>query len=449
MTKVMKKPWNEGSRSAKQETEKLLKQVVEDPANPDLAVNHPEVVWPDFSEPMDPNAVAAVKKQLGKKGLASLLGDDGLPDMDAAKVMANELFDKHLKEASGGVWVNNLRIPKLKSVTMDRFGHVDIEGTRRHLNLPGLDDVAKERELSLYCVLNRGKKHYYLLDDRSSVKVHIGEGDMNLIQDYNDPDPILLLINSHSQEDSVVGDSVLINVKSDYCVFNQSVVHWKEDAPGVWDKHDKAFAVLSSVSLKKMKVVNTRLPGGCYSEGTIRNCRFVCPNPGMVDVYKSNLYNSIVSAFEISISQSTLSDLDIVCDGSLKVYNTNFRYARRIRSPGQVYIPNKFSVLEIETLNTPMTIVRESEDLLVITNPWREKEALKFNKNVSRSELRELLMQTDKFGLKVDDGDMLAYVVDTIYGRLRVIRLLDQAALITQLASNERGYVPLPSFYKY
>ena len=157
----------------------------------------------------------------------------------------------------------------------------------------------------------------------------------------------------------------------------------------------------------------------------------------------------IISAFEISINQSTLSDLDIVCDGALKVYNTNFRYARRIRSDGQVYIPNKFSVLEIETLNTPMTIVRESEDSLVITNPWREKEVLKFNKDVSRSELRELLMQTDMFGLKVDDGDMLAYVVDTIYGRLRVIRLLDQAALITQLASNERGYAPSPSFYKY
>ena len=298
-----------------------------------------------------------------------------------------------------------------------------------------------DKVFSLYLLRTAGSEAYYLLDGNSTVTLGGGEVKLSFHAPRSVPcRGVLVLINSSSNEDVVIGESALINTESAHNVLNNSVLaRTKEPSPdycsefykvgeAVPVKDIKERLNIKECQFKRTSVFDSVVTKGVYRDSQIRDSKIF--GVGYTTVTTSQLMDANIRGTRVLIKGAHLDKTSITAEGELLVKYSRFTGAH-IRA-SSIYIPNKFNYLEVDTPQHKLYFVRSTVKDFDIGTQTYSMERMRLD--VDEVEIRKLVasqMSADHEGFATRPSmltrSIASYLTDSIRSRLRVIRLLDEA----------------------
>ena len=298
-----------------------------------------------------------------------------------------------------------------------------------------------DKVFSLYLLRTAGSEAYYLLDGNSTVTLGGGEVKLSFHAPRSVPcRGVLVLINSSSNEDVVIGESALINTESAHNVLNNSVLARTKEpsadycepfykvSEAVIVKDIKERLNIKECQFKRTSVFDSVVTKGVYRDSQIRDSKIF--GAAYTTVTVSQVMDTSIRGTRVTIKGTHLDKTSITAEGELLVKYSRFTGAH-IRA-SSIYIPNKFNYLEVDTPQHKLYFVRSTPKDFDIGTQTYNMERMRLD--VNEDEIRKLVagqMSTDPEGFATRPSmltrSIANYLSDSIRSRLRVIRLLDEA----------------------
>lgn len=320
-----------------------------------------------------------------------------------------------------------------------------------------IETMYRDKVFSLYSHQGNGAEVFYLLDGNSTVTLGGGETRLAFHRPTNALSRgALVLINSSSTDDMVLGDSLLVNTESAHNLLNNSVLARTKESPvGAYPGFSqyllpapastediKERLNIKECQLKRSSVFDSFLTKGLYRDAQIHDSHV--KGSGYVTVETSSLMETEISGTRIVIKGANLNRCNVSADGELLLKYSRFS-GTRIRA-SSIYIPNKFNYLELDTPQHKLYFVRSTPREFDMGTQQYSMERLRLD--VGEEEIRKLVaagLSVDQEGLPARQTmltrSVAGYLTDSIRSRLRVIRLLDDAKqLVREVGSSTRPW---------
>lgn len=336
-----------------------------------------------------------------------------------------------------------------------QFNRIQSSELKRDFYLPHpINQMYSDKVFSLYRQRTGEFEAYYLLDGNSTVTLNGGDARPGYYRPRNlTAGGVLILINSSSNDDIVLGDSSLINTESAYNVLNNTMLartkdpingprfpfdHWEENLPVKKQEVKERFNVRET-QFKQVQCIDSELSRGVYRSSSFNNSHV--RGSGHVTVERSNLYETEVTGTRITIESSHLTKSYVASEAELLVKHVRFN-GSHVRSKS-IFIPNKFCYLELDTPQNKMFFVRSSRREFDLGNNMHSMERFKLDapsEDIRRQVAIQLSMDPEGFHTRATliTRSVANYIADSILSRLRVIRLLDEAKQLVEEVGERR-----------
>jgi hypothetical protein len=314
-----------------------------------------------------------------------------------------------------------------------------------------------DKVFSLYLLKNNGIESYYLLDGNSTVTLGGGETRHNSHAPTNLAiHGTLVLINSSSNEDLPIGESLLVNTESSFNVLNNSVLartkevdhrygygfnHLSEE-PAVPTKDIRERMNVKEGQFKRTSVFNSAVSHGVYRDSQIHDTQV--SGSGYVTVTGSQLFDANVRGTRITVKDVHLNKSGVIAEGELLVKHTRFNGVH-ISAPS-VYVPNKFSYLELDTPQHKLYFVRSTRRDFDLGTQQHSMERMRLDtpdEDIQKFIAMQLSMDPEGFHTQPTllTRSIASYLTDSITSRLKVVRLLDEARqLVREVGDRTRPW---------
>lgn len=328
----------------------------------------------------------------------------------------------------------------------------DIVVTNAHVSLPDHDislyvpyRLAGKcvGKFSLYKVKHDGGDVTYLIDENSCVEIQNNQSQRRPFSRRSvSAGGILMLVNSYSKNDTVLGENYLVNIDSSNNLFNNSsVADLPEDKlnskslnlPWGFEEETSGRRPIANSFFKMSTITNSGLTSGtyvscCINETTIDSAGHTVLN--QCDLYTSSVRGSRAHMKGMTLDRSTLSSEGSVHCGPGRLVGIY------INAPS-IYLSNKMGYLSIETPTEKLDLVRSTETEFVVFGHWGGQQRIALD--ASREDIEVLAcdvhlgrgyMQSHKPADVKRDAitqSIIDYIVDSIESRFSVVRLMDAA----------------------
>lgn len=314
----------------------------------------------------------------------------------------------------------------------------------------------EDKTFSLYRLITSENELYFIMDNNSTVNISGGDTRPNGYRHRQVAQRgVLLLINSSSNDDVVLGESTLVNTESAFNVLNgTTLVRHKEPRGGyprifrqsedanLFVRQTKERFNVSECRFKRASIWNSEIAKGEYAEVQILDSAI--RSAGFAHVAWSQIEDSTIKGSRITTHMANLKESTVQCEGEVAL--RHYRASHVHIGAKAVYIPNKFCFLEVDTPQHKLYFVRVSRNEFELgSNPNHLK---RFSLNASAEELRMHIitqLAVDEEGFPINTTSLIAsvgqYLTDVVVSRLKVVRLLDEAqALVEEVAPTQGHY---------
>lgn len=289
-----------------------------------------------------------------------------------------------------------------------------------------------------------GREVTFLLDELSSVTIT----DSSESYPWGRPRSqrgdraLVVLVNSTSNNDQFIGQSLLVNVESSQNVLNHATLRCHNDLENL-DRYypddnlrlKNDFLVGKSrrmrvvdAQFKHQTVIDTEIDTGSYMNGLIDQVRFKSRN---IDVNDCTLKKCQISGSAVKLRKCTLEECQINADGRVEIRKQRF-FQKSFYPFSALYLINKFAFTEIHLADAyqDLMLVRTGKETYEIamggtvaklTNPVNDYDLRKAIAAVKREE------QVNNWDQDPFSASLNQYVVDSIMSRLKLIAALDKA----------------------
>jgi len=351
------------------------------------------------------------------------------------------------------------------------FGRVKSEKLDKTIHLPGLHSFnLDDRVFGLYAVEQGDSKGYYLVDQDSYVEVQpeAADGRRNwMLYSNMIMNGTLVLINSISINDQVIGDSGLTNVESRENLLNGTTLtatrnppnrhdlrHPHRDDPqgylAPWDEGNtkplpllKTRALFTHSQFKRSMVMDSFLSKGVYR--SVHITQSVIDGSGApASVTGANLYRCALAGTRVHLKNTSMTECTVNSDAELIIKYTTFNNLHF--SAKTVRITNKFNYLSLDTPTNKLYLVRSS--LREFDLGASSYNMVRLKLDASAEEVRKVIcaqLSFDEEGYPIAltslTGSIADYLTEAVVSRLKVIRLLDEAKrLVRDVGMRETNY---------
>lgn len=332
----------------------------------------------------------------------------------------------------------------------------------QHLETPfylphPVSQLYTDKLFSLYRLRNGDVEVYYLLDGNSTVSLGGGDTRLDYHRRQNVPNRgVLVLINSSSNDDLVIGESTLINTESAYNLLNNSVLACtKENDPhyprGFGYMNDEPVPVCKEVKerfnvkeclFKRTSVFNSSITKGEYRDSQIHDT--LISGTGFVQIGASQIFDSNIRGTRVTMKGNSLTKCGVHSEGELLLKYSRFT-GQHIKA-NSIYIPNKFCYLEIDTPQHKMYLVRATRRDFDLGVNVHNMERLRLD--APKEEIEKVVacqLSLDPEGFYTQPTSLsrsvASYLTDSITSRLKVVRLLDEAKqLVREVGDRTRPW---------
>ena len=345
------------------------------------------------------------------------------------------------------------------------FGRISVPHSNASFYIPYSEDRSKGANVfSYYAVELNGNKVGYYLDKRSKVVITNTGGPFGRYgDDYENygKGGQLMLINSSSENDSVMGDSTLRNVASVENTFFKSSVSNTANTPGATPSYmapkkddtdnDRQFP-MKGCHLRESYIQDSVLPNGRFVKASITKSRLVSQRWVLVkDVYMTEC---TIEAKSIVLTGLTVKNFSAYIEGECVIRN-NQSFNGDTLTAQSIYAPNKFCLLKVDFPNRELNVVRLNYKeiglgfysgfvVVISVNANREEIEAAMNK-LTKADHRDDFSPHDVHGINnAFSQSLLDYAINSIDSRLGVIRMLDAAT--KSVEEMTRAYDPDGSF---
>jgi hypothetical protein len=358
-------------------------------------------------------------------------------------------------QASGTFMVEGVLQEPIETGLTVQFNRIQSNVLQRDFYLPHpVNRMYADKVFSLYRQRTGEFEAYYLLDNNSTVTLSGGDARPGYYRPRNlSAGGVLILVNSSSNDDIVLGDSSLINTESAYNVLNNTMLartkdpvngprfpfdHWEENLP-VQKQEVKERLNIRETQFKHVSLIDSEVSRGVYRHSSFNNS--IVRGSAHVTVERSNLYESEVLGTRITLEAAHLTKSYVSSESELLVKHVRFS-GSHVRSKS-IYIPNKFCYLELDTPQNKMFFVRSSRREFDLGNNMHSMERFKLDapsEDIRRQVAIQLAMDPEGFHTRATliTRSVANYIADSILSRLRVIRLLDEAKQLVEEVGERR-----------
>jgi hypothetical protein len=394
--------------------------------------------------PLNSDLPVAVKDDLPW----TLGGNPVLPyagfDMTKAKVLTP---DEVTSWPTPCVIINNVLIAPTEEGIAAQHGRLGF-GMGSSKYIPFYSKGLDAKKYNRYVAVLDGRQVEFLLDELSKVVVsnnYFGNSRYDQLTAQN-AQSSLLLINSSSVNDSVIGENYLLNVDSKNNVFNRSSVSATRMFSGPRDyqftelteKPERSDLVprqkFEHCQFKETRVTDSELSPGYYSRSTLTQSRV--RSNRTVYVRSCELNKASFDGKAVSLKRVNSVSMSVNAEGEINV--SNIKLSNDYMTVRSLYMPNKFSLLTVDFPVQELKMVRTEPaeiELSFFTN-----DSVRFGLTPSREDvlegIRDLIKRNNYghyrngSGSGIDNAfseSFLDYAADAVMSRLRVIGVLDAA----------------------
>lgn len=371
----------------------------------------------------------------------------------AAEIVARTLENK---QETGILSIDGVvQTPLLTGVTVTR-NRLNTENSDYGLYIPYvMGETAKDKVFSVYRIEIDKAEVIYALDNESTVEL---SSDASMRRPFSRHRAMgvgsLILINSVSKHDTIMGESSLLNAATSNCLLNSSVLCRIDDPKPAannlpWggcdslNEFSENRMVVKNSQFKRATIENSDITPGTYIDTYVRDSRV--ESTGHVTLLRTDIYKSRVDAPRVllrdvnAISCTFSSETELTIEAS--------RFSNIYTTSGSIHIPNKFCFLELDTPWGKLNFIRATRNEFSLGAGHYRQE--RFKLDVTREEILEFVKSQAGFGSWSGDktpstliSDSIAeYLADSVMSRLTVINLLDSARqLVNDISGNRALY---------
>jgi hypothetical protein len=332
----------------------------------------------------------------------------------------------------------------------------------QHLETPfylphPISQLYTDKVFSLYRLRAGDVEAYYLLDSNSTVSVGGGDARLDYHRRQNVPNRgVLVLINSSSNDDIVLGESTLINTESAYNLLNNAVLactkehdpnyprgfgHMSDEPTPVSKEVKERFNVRECL-FKRTSVFNSSISKGEYRDSQVHDSQI--SSAGYVQVGTCQIFDCHIRGTRVTLKGNHLTKCGVNSEGELLLKYSRFTGAH-IKA-NSIYIPNKFCYLEIDTPQHKMYMVRATRRDFDLGVNLHNMERLRLD--APKEEIEKVVacqLSLDPEGFYTQPTSLsrsvASYLTDSITSRLKVVRLLDEAKqLVREVGDRTRPW---------
>lgn len=309
-----------------------------------------------------------------------------------------------------------------------------------------------DRKFNLFLVELGGESTYYFVDQESQVTINADGSNLRLRRHPVNGHGVLILINSVSVDDQVIGESLLVNADSERNLLNSSALisfeeprayhdyglafrdHTRRPPANPWDESEhslpstKRRQAYEGSQFKRVQAYDSFLMRGTYRSAHLAQC--VIEGGGQANVVNSHLTQSVLAGTQVTLKNSNLTNCSLRSDGELLIKHSTFNYMHV--SAKSVHILNKFSYLSLDTPTQKLYVVRANYREIDVGTSSYTMQRLKIA--ASEDEVRKVVaaaLSVDEEGFPVAETSITRsfanYLTEAVMSRLKVIQLLDEA----------------------
>lgn len=406
---------------------------------------------PEIAEPIEGEAPPSDRQIRNAEKVLKAAGLD--PEAKIGLAVAQAL---EKTQASGTFMVEGVLQEPIETGLTVQFNRIQSSVIQRDFYLPHpVNRMYADKVFSLYRQRTGEFEAYYLLDNNSTVTLNGGDPRPGYYRPRNlSAGGVLILINSSSNDDIVLGDSSLINTESAYNVLNNTMLartkdpvngprfpfdHWEDNLPVVQKQEVKERLNIRETQFKHVSLIDSEVTRGVYRHSSFNNSSV--RGSGHVTVERSNLYETEVIGTRVTLEAVQFTKSYVSSESELLVKHVRFN-GSHVRSKS-IYIPNKFCYLELDTPQNKMFFVRSSRREFDLGNNMHSMERFKLDapsEDIRRQVAIQLAMDPEGFHTRATliTRSVANYIADSILSRLRVIRLLDEAKQLVEEVGERR-----------
>lgn len=432
----------------------LLTLVGRDPFDTALDPNVKPVIDPNYVGQMGFMPAEEVPTDRQIRNAEKVLKAAGLDPEAKIGLAVAQALEK--TQASGTFMVEGVLQEPIETGLTVQFNRIQSSVIQRDFYLPHpVNRMYADKVFSLYRQRTGEFEAYYLLDNNSTVTLNGGDPRPGYYRPRNlSAGGVLILINSSSNDDIVLGDSSLINTESAYNVLNNTMLartkdpvngprfpfdHWEDNLPVVQKQEVKERLNIRETQFKHVSLIDSEVTRGVYRHSSFNNSSV--RGSGHVTVERSNLYETEVIGTRVTLEAVQFTKSYVSSESELLVKHVRFN-GSHVRSKS-IYIPNKFCYLELDTPQNKMFFVRSSRREFDLGNNMHSMERFKLDapsEDIRRQVAIQLAMDPEGFHTRATliTRSVANYIADSILSRLRVIRLLDEAKQLVEEVGERR-----------
>lgn len=320
--------------------------------------------------------------------------------------------------------------------------------------LPWPTERFKDMSFNIYQLEDKGRKINLAMDPLSKFVIEPSPSHFHFVPgnpQFTAP-AVIVLINSTSSNDYVVGESLLINVESRNNVLNNSQLTASRKDQGrsyglfAYEKTEDVFKVgedhrhtYVGCRFKRSRIENALLSDGYYFETQIVDSEI--KSNGRIDVRGGRVTRSRLVGSDITLNDANLVQFSAECTGSIRV-NRQTLNAELYTTSG-LYLNNKFAKTTITAPHySDIRLVRVSLNEFELGDGYNSV-TLKINEGSGEvmDKVESLFARMkgkvqeetnreryDRAGMDNFTRSILRYVTDSVASRLRIIEMIDSAA---------------------
>lgn len=357
--------------------------------------------------------------------------------------------------------VTNLGTLKVDGIeqtpTLEKVTVKDFEPSKDHTPILTLSwDIKRSLNEHVFNVfevkIGDGQTTFYLVTLDSEVEITPTNITLPGISVFSNKNK-LVVVNSKSINDTVIGESILENVSTENCIINQSIIinNDKHQNKRTLSFHNvyRARRIYKDVQLKKTQVYNTELSKGQYIKSSF-NGSFVSGN-GLSRVSESELFETSVSGAEIYLKKAMLYDTTVYGGTTKPVTITSSRFSDTKINGGEIYLTSQFDYLSITSINGSVEFIRSSASGFDIGLGYYNLKnfSIDSDRETIETHVRGLVSLGEIVGFVQDPKptvkeldpitqSLVTYITDAIVSRLKVIKVLQAAKGLDSFFGNYR-----------
>lgn len=321
-------------------------------------------------------------------------------------------------------------------------------GSSAQMYVPFYHKGVDKKVFSRFVAEIDGRTVEFFLDDKSKVVINApffnsGRYDSLAASAMNST---LVLLNSSSIDDSVIGDNYLLNVASKSNVLNRSQLAGTRMFTGPRDymfnesneKPDDMDTVPrqkhENCQFKEARITDSELSPGYYSRSTVNQSKI--KSSRTVYVRHCELTKATYDGKSVTMTRVNSVSMSVTVEGEITLQNlklnNEYLHARAL------YMPNKFAALTVDFPVQELKMIRTSVTEVELS--FYQTDSVRFNLTPTREEvlegIRDLMKRNNHSHSRTPAAEnpftesFLEYAADAIVSRLGVIVVMDAATAV-------------------